>query len=153
MQGRTLTAREIHEARTVFRDRIDYQRPRIFATRHPLAVRRNQVLAPDGNIYWPGAADNLAKEDDMPMLSTFIHEMAHVMQYQHGVNVLANGFGLHAARILSFRRYDPYEYRFDAGKPYKSYNIEQQAEIAVGIHLQWYPNIIDYAEIPPTRLR
>jgi len=65
------------------------------------------------------------------------------------VRVLRRGFGLHAARLLSCGHYNPYDYRFDPVRVFSSYNIEQQAEIAVGIYLDWYPNIIDYPAAVP----
>jgi hypothetical protein len=144
MSGRKLTPAEIHEARKVFGNRIDYHRPRIIPVRHRLALRSNQVLAPDGNIYWADAPENLADETQIPRLATFIHEMAHVMQFQCGVSVLVRGCVLHALRICSGGRFNPYGYRFDDARSYRSYNIEQQAEIAVGIYFGWYPNVIDY---------
>lgn len=142
VNGRALTENEIREARRVFGDNVDYRRPRIFAARHPLATKRGQVLAPDGNIYWPEAAPDLVTDCEANIVATFIHEMTHVYQHQSGRNVLASGCVLHLGRILSFGRYDPYRYRYEKAKPFIRYNIEQQAEIAVGIYFGWYPNVI-----------
>jgi len=104
----------------------------------------NVVMAPDGDIYWPGACGNLATCDGGRNVGTFIHEMTHVLQHQHGVNVLGRGLALHAARIGSFGLYDPYSFTYDAGRAFSSYNIEQQGDIARGIYFGRYPNNIDH---------
>jgi hypothetical protein len=75
---------------------------------------------------------------------TFIHEMTHVMQYQNGVAVLGEGFGLQTAKIMSLGIYDPYKFTYDPSRSFRSYNIEQQGDIARGIYYGRYPNNIDY---------
>lgn len=72
----------------------------------------------------------------------FIHELAHVLQHQHGINVLFKGAILQTAYFLSYGAYNPYSYKFIPNKPFKSYNIEQQGEIARDIYLKKIPNII-----------
>ncbi|MDX2234223.1 MAG: hypothetical protein NW200_06965 [Hyphomonadaceae bacterium] len=57
----------------------------------------------------------------------FVHELAHVWQARRGV-VLA------AAKLKALGR-DAYAYRFEPGKPFAYYNIEQQAEIARHLYL------------------
>lgn len=52
----------------------------------------------------------------------FVHELAHVWQARRGI-VLA------AAKLKALGR-DAYAYRWEAGRPFSAYNIEQQAEIA-----------------------
>lgn len=144
MRGRPLNQQEIRVARRVFADRIDYERARIIASRHPLAflLPGIHILAPAGAVYWPDAPANLADHRHTPTLATFIHEMTHVMQYQSGMSPVRQGCLLHARRILTLGRYNPYEYVFDPQKPFDSYNIEQQAEIAVGIYFGHFPNIL-----------
>jgi hypothetical protein len=57
--------------------------------------------------------------------------MTHVMQYQHGVSVFWRGLALHAAKYLTLLRYDPYNVEpYDPARPFRSYNIEQQGDIA-----------------------
>ena len=46
-------------------------------------------MAPDGNIYWPQDNGNMA--NSFPKL--FIHEMTHVIQFQHGINIAISGPG------------------------------------------------------------
>jgi hypothetical protein len=57
----------------------------------------------------------------------FVHELAHVWQAKRGV-VLA------AAKLKALGR-EAYEYRYEPGRPFASYNIEQQAEIARHLYL------------------
>lgn len=64
----------------------------------------------------------------------YIHEMTHVMQYQNGINVLANGLLFQTGKILSVGLYDPYKFSYALpGKAFGAYNLEQQ-EIARGIY-------------------
>lgn len=144
MRGRPLNHQEIRAARRVFADRIDYGRARIIASRHPLTflLPGIRILAPAGAVYWPDAPANLADDRHTSTLATFIHEMTHVMQYQSGMSLVRQGCLLHARRILTLGSYNPYEYVFDLQKPFGSYNIEQQAEIAVGIYFGHFPNIL-----------
>ena len=72
----------------------------------------------------------------------FIHEMAHILQHQHKINVLLHGAVLQTAYFLSFKRYNPYHYLLIEAKPFFAYNIEQQGEIAKDIFLKKIDNII-----------
>ena len=66
---------------------------------------------------------------DAPVLERgwFIHELAHVWQARRGV-VLA------AAKLRALGR-EAYAYRWEPGRLFASYNIEQQAEIARHLYL------------------
>jgi hypothetical protein len=57
----------------------------------------------------------------------FVHELAHVWQARRGV-LLA------AAKLRALGR-EAYAYRYEPGKPFNAYNIEQQAEIARHLYL------------------
>jgi len=57
----------------------------------------------------------------------FVHELAHIWQARRGV-VLA------AAKLKALGR-EAYDYRYEPGRPFASYNIEQQAEIARHLYL------------------
>lgn len=142
--GRALTANEVTEAQSVFGDRIDYSRVRIIDGKYVFTQGSGYVMSPDGNIYWPGGCGDLATCSGGASAGTFIHEMTHVMQYQNGVNVLGQGFLLQAGKFLSFGLYDPYSFTYDASRSFRSYNIEQQGDIARGIYYGRYPNNIDY---------
>lgn len=83
---------------------------------------RAVVMAPDGHIWFH--PKNPAWRDDfsdapLPLRSLFIHELVHVWQRQHGINLL-------------LRRYPFSRYRYlplVPGKPFSAYGVEQQAEI------------------------
>lgn len=142
--GRPLTANEVIEAKTVFGDRIDYSQVRVIDGKYVFTQTSNYVMSPDGNIYWPDACSGLATCNGGASLGTFIHEMTHVMQYQHGVNVLGQGFRLQAGKFLSLGIYDPYKFTYDPSRAFSSYNIKQQGDFARGIYYGRYPNKIDY---------
>ena len=142
--GRPLSGDEISAARTVFGDKIDYGQVRVYDDKYFPLQGENVVMAPNGNLYWPGECGNLASCGGGRYAGTFIHEMTHVLQYQHGVNVLGRGFLLHTGRFLSLGAYDPYRLEYDPARSFRSYNIEQQGEIARGIFYGRHPNNIDY---------
>lgn len=142
--GRALTSDEVDAARSAFGDKIDYDKVRIINGKYVFFQGSGYVMAPDGKIYWPGECGNLAACQGGRNVGTFVHEMTHVMQSQHGVNVLLNGFFLQAAHFLSFGLYNPYSFTYDSSRSFKSYNIEQQGDIARGIYFGRYPNNIDY---------
>jgi hypothetical protein len=141
--GRLLTATEIALARTVFGERIDYGRVRLVDGKYMALQLPQRVMAPDGNIYWPGACADLVRCGHPRCRDTFIHEMAHVMQHQQGVKVFWRGLCLHGARVLSCGRFNPYRCRVRPDKPYRAYNIEQQAELAVEMLHGRYPRRFD----------
>lgn len=137
--GRALTPAEIALAQRVFGERIDYASVRFVNGKYTVLQLPERVMAPDGNIYWPGACADLATCGHPACRDTFIHEMAHVMQHQQGVRVFWRGLWLHGARVLSCGRFNPYRCVIKRGKPYRAYNIEQQAELAVEMLHGRYP--------------
>lgn len=141
--SRQLTNDEISAAREVFGAKIDYSRVRIIDAKYVFTQSGGYAMTPNGNIYWPGACSNLVECDGGAYAPTFIHEMTHVLQYQSGINVLMRGFFLQAAKFLTGTLYNPYSFTYDPARPFSSYNIEQQGDIAVGIYIGIYPNNID----------
>jgi hypothetical protein len=132
-----LVGEEISVASSVFGDRIDYSRVRVHDRRYWPAQGR-YVMAPNGHIYWPGESGNLARSCP----DVFVHEMAHVLQHQRGVNVLLEGIALHTARYATLGRFDPYRFLYDPDRSFHSYNIEQQGDLARDIYRGRYPNNI-----------
>jgi len=63
---------------------------------------------------WPGRVDKVVE--------VFIHEMVHVWQFHHGINVWFEGLKTHLTR-------GDKAYYYTAGKNWEDYNIEQQAQI------------------------
>lgn len=140
---RMLTEGEIQLCQDIFADKINYANVRIM--NHPFLPwqAKNVLMAPTGYIH----VRNLLYKNDYSLESEiyralFIHEMTHILQYQHGIAVLLKGALLQSAYFLSFKRYDPYQYTLQANKSFWDYNIEQQGDIARDIYLNKIPNII-----------
>jgi len=78
---------------------------------------------------------------------TFLHEMTHVWQYQHGINVPANS----APRQLILGQDKTYGYEKPPTKNWEDYNVEQQAMIVqdwvtrgYSTKDEWFVYIRDY---------
>ncbi|MEN8992541.1 hypothetical protein ABD624_11325 [Avibacterium paragallinarum] len=145
---RSLTAGEISMCRSVFGDLIQYEQVKVM--NHPFLPWQSAhvVMAPQGYIH----ARNLLFKADYAKASLgyralFIHEMAHVYQYQQQINVLGRGAVLQMAYFFSFKKYNPYRYTLKPHKAFFDYNIEQQGDIARDIYLKRIKNIILYPEL------
>lgn len=140
---RHLTDNEIALAKSVFGDLMDYQSVKIVNYPYVFWQADDIFIAPNG---WIFVSDKHYKDDfalcDNLYRQIFIHEMTHVLQYQHGINVLWRGAILQAMYYLSFKKYNPYHYTFDKDRDFWDYNIEQQGRIAEHIYLGKIPNII-----------
>lgn len=140
---RVLTAGEISLCQTVFADLIDYHPVKIM--NHPYLPWQpvGIVMAPNGNIHLKDAdyCDDFSLQN-FTLQALFIHEMAHIYQYQRKVNVLLHGALLQTAFYLTRGKYNPYHYILQPNKNYFHYNIEQQGDIAKDIFLKKISNII-----------
>lgn len=140
---RSLTQGEITLSQSVFGDLIDYDSVKImnhpFLPWQPSAV----FMAPKGYLHIRNKhfKTDYSKENKIYQ-GIFIHEMTHILQHQQGQNVLLKGAFLQSAYFISFKKYNPYAYKFDPKKNFNEYNIEQQGEIARDIFLKKIPNII-----------
>lgn len=128
----------------MFGDRIDYAAVHIVDGRFLPWQLFGYVIAPGNEIYWPGACADVAHCPHEKCRDTLIHELTHVMQHQHGVNVLWRGGILQTLRFCSLKYYDPYQCAYESDKAFSAYNIEQQAVLAVEIYRRRIPNGIDY---------
>lgn len=140
---RYLTPAEIQLCQSVFGHLIDYSKVRVM--NHPYLPWQPQhiFMAPCGDIH----VRNLHYRSDYTQAhlgyqAIFIHEMAHVLQYQQKINILLHGALLQTAYYLSFKQYNPYRYQLTTNKPFFAYNIEQQGDIAKDIFLKKIDNII-----------
>jgi hypothetical protein len=123
MTERALTAGEIELARSIFGGAIDYSKVRLFEGKwwpfHP----RRAAMAPTGSIWFHptggGWSEDFSKEP-LSRQGFFIHELTHVWQAQK-----RGRFYLPLMRHPFCR----YSYALKPGKPFRSYGIEQQAEI------------------------
>lgn len=124
---RGLTAAEKSIARSIFGNAIDLDAVRLRWRKWWPFQPRNVTMAPRGHIHFhpanPIRYACLSDESEATQ-GHLIHELVHVWQHQRGVNLLL--------RRHPFCRYD---YRFEPGKPFQRYGIEQQAEIVRHVFL------------------
>jgi len=133
--NRGLTINERALAETVFQETLDYERIRIHDDKYVFFQANNVLMTPNGEIYAPGTmyrTDYAAEELNYREL--FIHELAHVWQYQIGVlspriaglyEFLKNGFIYHRA----------YRYILESGRDLIDYGMEQQAAMVADYFL------------------
>ncbi|WP_440030017.1 hypothetical protein [Chromobacterium amazonense] len=149
--ARSLTVGEVALCKIVFADTINYELVKVhnstYLPARILPENRQAPMTPSGEIYYPieddryrddySASSYINKDgivepggslDYMRVLQTFIHEMAHVWQYQHGEMVKTKGLLLHTCFSLGVCS-DPYPYEFVDGVFWQDYNMEQRAEI------------------------
>ena len=128
MTSRPLTQGEITLAQGIFGNAIDYGRVRIhdgkFMPFHP----KGTGMAPEGNLYMYGCYHDDYSVKGPRVRAHFIHEMAHVWQYQNRILD-----PIRAAVELNLRhRFNygaSYAYHIDGTKDLLDYNMEQQATI------------------------
>jgi hypothetical protein len=126
--GRPLTSGEIALLRSVFGNSIDYTQVRIRNEAYFPLLSDTLMTAVDGHIYFPGSTYS----DDFSTLppgevGDFFHEMTHIWQEQHGVNV---GFEALIGLFAGGGDYNKlYPYLLEPGRNFQDYNIEQQGEI------------------------
>ena len=129
VESRCLTDGEIALARSVFGDAIDYPRVRLIRGKWWPFQPRNAAMAPNGNIYFHPVAGGWSRDfacEPLGRQGFFIHEMTHVWQAQKG-----GRFYLPLMRHPFCR----YRYRLTPEKRFRSYGLEQQAEIVKDIFL------------------
>lgn len=120
--ARPLTSGEIALAGLVFGSSVDYKRVRIHNTRFiPLLQRKDVCITPNGELYFHESRYredfSLATEREQHW---FMHEMAHVWQFQLGYPVMWRG----AIRLgLS------YDYDVSPELRLCDFNMEAQAEV------------------------
>jgi hypothetical protein len=116
---RRLTAGEQALAAEVFADGVDAARLRLLG----LPVWNRAFTAGARLIVWPAAtlpADFAAAPLDLQ--AVFVHELTHVWQAQHGVNLLL-------AKIKAGDSAASYAYDLERGPEFAGMNIEQQAMV------------------------
>jgi hypothetical protein len=146
--GRKLTHAEVALARSIFKDKLDYDRIRIHNRKFWWFQPRRVTMAPDGHL-WFHPKNDLFCDDfctrDISLQGLFIHELVHVWQHQQGI-------------FLPLRRHPfcTYSYSLKPGWMLARYGIEQQAEIVRhyfmlknGFNLAGAPPISVYESILP----
>ena len=146
---RGLTQSEVEIAQQVFGNLINYAQVKIFNIPYLPWQPANIFIAPNGNLF---ACQTSFSADyskcSMALQGVFIHELAHILQYQQQTNVVLKGAILQLGYYLSFKKYNPYCYQFIQGKAFEDYNIEQQGDIARDIFFRKIPNIIKKQKAP-----
>ena len=108
---------------SVFGNAVDTAKVRLFKGKWwPLQPRRS-AMAPMGNIYFHPEGGGWSEDFSLEPLGRqafFIHEMTHVWQSQKGGKLYLP---------LMRHPFCRYSYALEAGKPFHSYGLEQQAEI------------------------
>lgn len=147
--GRPLTPGEIALGRSIFGDEIDYARVMVHNCKWRFFMPGHRPHAPNGHIYFPPGTSCYAKDFSKSELrdrSVFIHELAHVWQFQRGVNV--------AARAALNRSYD-YGAAF-RGRPFFRLGVEAQAKMVAdyfllknGAVLDGRPSLEEYRRLLP----
>ncbi|MGR0305676.1 hypothetical protein [Acinetobacter beijerinckii] len=148
-QYRRLTVDEIVMAKQVFGHLINYDEVKIFNIAYLPWQPIDIFMAPNGNLFVHQKyfCSDYSKAS-LSFKSIFIHELAHILQFQQGINVILKGAILQTGYYLSLKKYNPYHYELIKDKPYDAYNIEQQGDIAKDIFLKKIPNIIDKNKSP-----
>ncbi len=148
---RTVTAGEKRLVESVFLGEVDTTKVRIFRKRYLGVQRETDIMAPNGNIYYhPEATGDAAYSSDLSKetisrQALFIHEMTHVWQIQHGVNLKLRRFFNPRYTYLPFK----------PGKKFRRYGVEKQADIVMDYFLlrngvpMDRPPICDYEDLIP----
>ena len=118
---RPLSEGETATASLLFGDAIDYRRVRLYNRRYMPFQPKNCCMTPNGSMYFHRSCflSDYSRADP-PAVHWFIHEMAHVWQFQLGYAVRLRG----AVRIgLS------YDYELAPGKTLADFNMEAQGDL------------------------
>jgi len=138
MSERALTAGEIALAQRLYKNSINYSTVKIHDEKYLFIQPDNSGMTPNGEIYVAGAKTYFADYsiEGVYERGFFIHEMAHVWQYQ--LNILSPIGAAINERILNVFDYDKaYDYELVASKDLLTYRIEQQAQIIEDFYRRW----------------
>lgn len=136
MSERALTSGEITLAKRLFKDSLDYTKVKIHNKKYIFVQPDNSGMTPNGQIYAVGARtySNDYAIEGPSLRGFFIHEMAHVWQFQ--LNILSPVSAAIAEALRHLGNYaKAYEYELVAGKDLLKYRIEQQAQIIQDYYL------------------
>jgi hypothetical protein len=159
--GRPLTQGEINLATLMFGSKINNSAVKIYHhTYLPFLPDKNSLMTPNGNIY--ASKNSTMYSSDYSTMSppayatwpliypqaVFVHEMTHVWQYQHGMWVKTR-------RVTGSWNYD-YDFATFGTKDFKSYGIEEEAQIVEDFYLllhggQIYRNGSPVSSHPPAQ--
>lgn len=129
---RLMTLGEIKMAKDIFRDTIHYAKVWVHKGSYlPLGLQLQRVsMSPNGEMYFRQDYRPDFSRADITRQQTFIHELSHVWQYQHGMMVKLRGLASWAAK---------YDYALD-NWPLSTYGMEQQAQIIADYYILTQPD-------------
>ena len=140
---RALTSSEVKFAKTIFGGSIDYKDVRIVNVPSNIFAMYASATAHGSNIHYHEPtmlSDDHAKKSagNRKML---VHELTHVWQHQHGMDVRALGLAL----LLRYPMNYSAAYKYELSKPFTAYNMEQQAKIVehYAVARETYRNLKD----------
>lgn len=125
---RSLTAGEIALLTPYYQTRVDYSKIRV---RKQNYLPNDRIVTPNGHIYFPKDyyRDDYSTLPNTDQLKwTFIHEVCHAWQYQHGYLVKTKAVIITAKGGQSNGAAYQYNYH-DYSKIFSAYNMEQQASM------------------------
>lgn len=126
--ARTLTAKEIHVARILFKNAVDYEKVKIHNGKYFFLQADNSAVVPNGEIYAYGIYSEDYTKETAAMRGFFIHEMTHVWQHQNNIcNLMVAAAWAFLKRGFNYEK--TYHYKLDFDKELVAYGMEQQAAI------------------------
>lgn len=125
---RSLTPGEETLAKKMFKNSITYSKVKIHNEKYTFVQPSNSGMTPNGEIYVDGIYKNDYSVESYSLKAFFIHEMAHVWQYQNDV-LSPIWSAIWEFFEEGFQYNDAYKYKLEKGKDLVDYDIEQQASI------------------------
>lgn len=119
--SRSLTENERTLARSVFGEAIDLQSVRINLKKWWWFQPKSTAMAPDGELWFHPQGHLYSAcfcTASLRRQAFFVHELVHIWQHQQGIFL-----------PLARHPFCRYDYWLKPGKPFRTYGIEQQAEI------------------------
>lgn len=146
MAGRALTPGEIKLAKLVYKTSLDYTKVKIHDKPYIPFQPKDSGMTPNGEIYMSGTAYKADySAEDLRTRSFFIHEMAHVWQYQTGVlNPIVSAIREQIRHLGDYSK--AYKFKLDPAKDLTDYGMEQQAEILES----YYQSLTSSGALPPS---
>jgi hypothetical protein len=127
--GRALTDGELAILRPIFGASIDYTVVRILDDKFTPHQPQYTYMTPESSVYAPGVLwrDDFSVDPDPYYRAVFVHELAHVWQYQNGMDMVAAGFAAFASVQGEYQR--AYPYTLTPTSDLLDFGMEQQASI------------------------
>jgi hypothetical protein len=124
---RNLTNSEIALVKPIFKNTLPYYVIKCDVNRGDVGGAGNSIT-PAGVAYFSRQIYSIDFSKSAPSDKwIFVHEMAHVWQWYHGVYPVWAALGAFLENPANYG--DAYDYSIDKGKPLRRYNLEQQAAI------------------------